>query len=225
MTQPKLAMTKTKESNPYTSGFCGIGSHENTKALSPSGKALRTCPVGGRFDIISYGDRLLGQTLCDCACHAMSRQMEQMSGVKFPAYNSIKASGPLSSLGLLSGAGAGTDGAKAAGSVDSGRPTVVVASGARFAETPTGRAARGQLEEQVRYAICTQVKAAGHEMIAMLGLTTKLIADIIDKDNPPSTGAIYAVLKRWDGAALIAMAESPVRFISFTDRGKRELFR
>jgi hypothetical protein len=175
--------------------------------------------------MITYGDRNLGEALCECSCHDMSRQMEVMSGVKFPAYNSIKLSGPLSGLGLLSGVGTGTDGAKAAGSVDDGRPTVVVASGARFAETPTGRAARGQLEEQVRYAVCTQVKAAGDEVIAMLGLTPRLIGDIIDKADPPSSGAIYAVLKRWDGANLIDMAESPVRFVRFTDRGKRELFK
>lgn len=225
MTQPKLMKKTTAETSNYQSGFCGIGSHENSKNKSPSGKSLRTCPVGGRFDTIVHGDRNLGETLCECTCHDMSRQMEVMSGVKFPAYNSIKASGPLSGLGLLSGVGTGTDGGKAAGSVDGGRPTVVVASGARFVETPSGRAARGQLEEQVRFAVCTQVRAAGDDMIAILGLTPKLIGDIINKENPPSSGAIYAVLKRWDGANLIDMAESPVRFVRFTDRGKRDLFK
>jgi hypothetical protein len=225
MTQPKMAMKKATEPSNYQSGFCGIGSHENSKAVSPSGKPLKTCPVGGRIDMITVGDRNLGEAVCECDCHTMSRKMEEMSGVKFPARNSIKDSSPLSTLGLLRGHGAGTDGHKGPGTVDDGRPTVTVASGARFAETPTGRAARGQLEEQVRYAVCTQVKAAGHEMIAILGLTPKLIGDIINREDPPSSGAIYAVLKRWDSANLIDMAESPVRFVRFTDRGKRDLFK
>lgn len=62
-------------------------------------------------------------------------------------------------------------------------------------------------------------------MIAMLGLSPKTLAAMIDPENPPSTGAIYSVLKRWEGAAQVDMAESPVRFIRFTAKGKRDLFR
>jgi hypothetical protein len=151
--------------------------------------------------------------------------MEEMSGIKFPARNSIRDSSPLSGLGLLRTPGNGTDDAKAGGSVDDGRPTVVVASGAMFAVTPTGRAARGQLEEQVRHVVCTQVKAAGKEMIAILGLTPATIGIMIDREDPPSSGAIHAVLKRWEGQAMVDLGESPFRFIGFTQRGERDLLR
>lgn len=225
MTQPKTATIQKKTSSGYQSGFCSIGSCENSKAVSPSGKPLKTCPIGGRIDMIMFGDKNIGEAVCECKCHAVSRQMEELSGVRFPARNSIKDSGPLSALGLLSPGGMGTDGARAGRSVDDGRPTVTVASGVRFVETPTGRAARGQLEEQVRHAVSVQVRAGGDEMIAMLGLSPKTLAAMIDPENPPSTGAIYSVLKRWEGAAQIDMAESPVRFIRFTAKGKRDLFR
>lgn len=210
----------------YVTGFCGIGSHENAPLISPSGKPLRACPVGGRLEATDgRGERVLGEIICVCACHDMSRQMEELSGTKFPIFSSRRASPALSRLGLLSPGANGTDGATAAGSVNVERPTVVVPSGARFAVTPTGRAARGQLEELVRHYVCQQVKAAGEDMIAMLGLTTQFLSLLIDKDSPPSTGAIHAVLKRWEGANYIDLAESPVRFVRFTERGKRELFR
>lgn len=214
-----------KEESSYQSGFCTIGSHEGTKPLSPSGLLLKTCPIGGRFEMIGLGDKMIGEAECTCSCHAMSRQMEDLSGIRFPTRNSIRDSSPLSGLGLLRATSNATDDARAAGSDHDGRPTVTVASGATFAVTPSGRAARGQLEDQVRHVVTTQVKAAGAEMIAVLGLMPSTIGMMIDKDNPPSSGAIYAVLKRWEGHALVDLAESPFRFVRFTERGARDLLR
>ncbi len=210
----------------YVTGFCGVGSHEGKEHKSSTGAILRSCPVGGRIEMTDgSGHRSYGDVLCTCSCHSMSRQMEELTGVKFPAFSPRKSSPALSRLGLLSTPGATTAGHGAPGSVDVDRPTVVTASGARFVVTPTGRSARGQLEEQVRHVISVQVKAAGEDMIAMIGLTTNTIAVLIDKDNQPSTGAIYSILKRWDGAAMVELADKPFRFLRFTDRGKRELLR
>ena len=220
VTQPSKKSAVKEVPSVYRSGFCSLRSHENTKLFSPSGVALKACPVGGRFDM---GREYGGIAECTCECHQMSRQMEQLSGVKFPVLNPRREGAPLSKLGLLSPGGVGTGHANGVGTVDPDRPTVVVASGARFAVTPTGRAARGQLEEQVRYAINTQIKAAGEDMIKILGLTPGVIATMIDKDDPPSTGAIYSVLKRWENNVFVELGESPFRFLCMTDRGKREL--
>jgi hypothetical protein len=211
--------------NIYVTGFCGIGSHEGLKIKSPSGALLKTCPVGGRVEMYGYNDRHIGTAECTCECHDMSRQMEDMSGIKFPSRDSVKESSPLSGLGYLRAAGDGTNPDGSGRSVDPDAPSVVVASGARFAVTPTGRSARGQLEEQVRHVVSVQVKAAGEEMIAMLGLTPTMIGLAIDKENPPSSGAIYAVLKRWEGSAMVDLGEKPFRFLRFTDRGKRDLLK
>lgn len=223
-----VVKTAVKQEAPsiYVTGFCGIGSHENSPLISPSGKTLRACPVGGRIEGTNGMGRPIGEDiLCTCLCHSTSREMETLTGVKFPAFSAGRTSPALSRLGLLSAGGVGTNTGKATGSVDMERPTVAVASGARFAVTPTGRAARGQLEEQVRYHICRQVRQAGEDMIALLGLNPTMLAKMIDAEDPPSTGAIHAVLKRWDNACLVELGESPFRFIRFTDRGKRDLFR
>lgn len=218
-----MAVTETKPGkrvveSTYISGFCGIGSHEGAKNLSPSGQVLKSCPQGGRFD----GGRL-GVMICTCTCHDVTRQMESLTGIQVPALEINRTTPSLDRLLREVNGAAGGGKAPGIGVIDG--PSVTVASGARFAVTPTGRAARGQLEEQVRYAICVQVKAGGDEMIALLGLSPATLAAMIDKENPPSTGAIYSVLKRWESNGMVELAESPFRFIRFTERGKRELFR
>jgi hypothetical protein len=217
-----MAVTETKPGkkvveSTYVSGFCGIGSHEGAKNLSPSGQRLKSCPQGGRFD----GGRL-GVMVCTCQCHDVTRQMEGMTGIQVPALEINRTTPSLDRL--LREAERSSGGAKGPGIGVIDGPSVTVASGVRFAVTPTGRAARGQLEEQVRYAICVQVKAGG-EMIELLGLSPSTLAVMIDRENPPSTGAIYSVLKRWESNGMVDLAESPFRFIRFTERGKRELFR
>ena len=223
---PDKAKQKAKEpegpghSRPgtYITGFCGLGNHEGSKNLSPSGAVMRACNVGGRADA-----GRLGIIICNCSCHDMTREMEQMTGRQIPPIVINRTTPSLDRL--LRESSIATGSAGTSGSVAPGRPSVVTASGARFVATPTGRAAKGQLEEQVRHAVSVQVSAAGEDMIAMLGLTPETLSKMIDKENPPSTGAVYSVLKRWEGHNLVELGEKPFRFVRFTDRGKRELFR
>ena len=199
-------------------GFCGIGNHEGTKNVSPSGAVMRSCNVGGRSDA-----GRVGIIVCVCECHNMTREMEQMTGREIPPLMINRTTPSLDRL--LRESAVGPTPAGTGGSGDPGRPTVAVASGARFVATPTGRAAKGQLEEQVRHAVCVQVTAAGDDMIRLLGLSPDMLAKMIDKDSPPSTGAVYSVLKRWESQALVELGEKPFRFLAFTERGKRELYR
>lgn len=226
--EQKAAPKPTKPAAPsiYQSGFCTIGSHENTVKLSPSGKQLKSCPVGGRFDMgVQYRRAIDEDTLCTCPCHDTSRQMEELSGIKFPAHSVQREGSALSGMGLLQPPRVGTDGAKAPVDGDVNRPTVAAPSGRLFTATPSGRAARGQLEESVRHFVNQQVRAAGDEMIAILGLTPDFLGSLIDPVNPPSSGAIYSVFIRWEKQNFVELSKSPFRFIRYTDRGKRELFR
>jgi hypothetical protein len=225
VTEVKAKPIAKKEESSYQSGFCTVGSHENTQNKGPSGAILKACPVAGRFEMFGYNQRMIGVAECTCFCHVMSRQMEELSGVKFPVRSSIRDGSALSGLGLLGTTSPYTNTGKAAVSDEASRPTVAVASGATFVATPSGRAARGQLEEQVRHVISVQVNAGGSEMIAMLGLMPSTLGLMIDADDPPSSGAIYAVLKRWEKQALVDLAESPFRFVRFTERGTRDLLR
>jgi hypothetical protein len=47
-------------------------------------------------------------------------------------------------------------------------------------------------------------------------LTTDVIAVLIDVDNPPSPGAVHAVLTRWDDENFAIVKKNPVRFECFT---------
>jgi hypothetical protein len=203
----------------YTqTGFCGIGNHEGSKNKTANGAVLRACVIGGRTDAGK-----VGIIVCICDCHDMAREMEAMSGVQIPPVLVNRTPPRLGSL--LGLAPRTTGGTGTSGTGDVGRPSVVLPSGARFVATPTGRAAKGQLEEQVRHFVSVQVSAAGDEMIAMLGLQPGTIAKGINVDSPPSTGAVYSVLKRWEAAAMVELRDGPFAFVRFTERGKRELFR
>ena len=96
--------------------------------------------------------------------------------------------------------------------------TVPTLDGPRtFEPTPTGRAARGELEEKVRLAI---IKVYGFE-----GLTPETIAVLVNKDDPPSVGAIHAILTRWEERSLAIIARKPMRFVEFTELGRAHLMR
>lgn len=202
----------------YVTGFCGIGAHEAQTVKSESGAVLKSCPPGGRFS----ADRI-GQILCMCECHDTTRELEELTKVQFPATIINRQTPALSRALHVPSGTTGSDGAPVSG--QAGRPTVVVASGRTFVATPSGRAQRGQLEEQVRHACEQQVKFGGADMIALLGLRPETLALMIDRENPPSTGAIYSVLKRWERTAFVELAADPFRFVRFTPLGERNLVR
>lgn len=96
--------------------------------------------------------------------------------------------------------------------------TVPTLDGPRtFEPTPTGRAARGELEDKVRLAI---IKVYGFE-----GLTPDTIAVLVNKDDPPSVGAIHAILTRWEEKGLAIIARKPMRFVEFSELGRAHLMR
>lgn len=84
-----------------------------------------------------------------------------------------------------------------------------------FAPTPSGKRARGQLEQQV-LEICEQFTKG---LIEVEDLTPHVIAENIDEVEPPSVGAIGAVFDRWVALGFARCEKKPVRFVSFTVDG------
>ena len=86
---------------------------------------------------------------------------------------------------------------------------------AQFEDTPSGKRARGQLEDEVLY-VCSQFSRG--ELDEEI-LTPAIIGALIDESNPPSVGAIVAVFNRWTKIGFANYAQKPLRFESFTAAG------
>lgn len=77
----------------------------------------------------------------------------------------------------------------------------------------TDRRKRGELEDNVE-VVC-RLWLLRH--LPWSSLTTDAIALMVDANDPPSQGAIYAVLMRWSDSNLAVIERSPLRFMLFSD--------
>lgn len=94
-----------------------------------------------------------------------------------------------------------------------------------FVPTPSGRAAKGELEERVRvkFKAMLSIGQFAVDMLKAHGMTPKNMSLGLDKENPPSEGAIYSIFKRWSEKEYVKLSEKPFQVVEFTDRGRREL--
>lgn len=209
---------------PIVSGFCDTGSHEGTARLSPGGSLLVPCKQTYH---VHSGHKIL-TFVCTCDCHKDFNEIRQMMAMMKATHDGndaildapILQEIPAPTVGGTSGVTPVTATPAPFAPVvgTSLRPTIPAKPVEKtFDPTPTGRAARGQLEEKVRIVV-----AQLHELAAGM-LTPKMIAGRINKDSPPSQGAVHAVLIRWEQRGLVELAKNPFRFEKFTDLGKRQL--
>lgn len=193
----------------YISGYCGIGSCEGTSPTSFTGKPMKVCVA---YDI------------CTCSCHKKFDSMyqkihEPRVGHQNPNYEPA----PPIDLTWMDEPNAGPV------QVITAPPKVEYAdkpseltpglleSAREFEPTYDGYRRRGQLEAEVQ-RVCNR---------AMLGefdenCTAKFVAEQIDPDNPPSTGAIGAVFKRWESYGYAVINKHPVYFKRLTIEGMRD---
>lgn len=211
---------------PYISGFCAVGAHEGAKKLSPGGTLFRPCP-GAYFYMGGGGE-------CKCDCHTAFKQIRELmasmqvntgsddlsdrprdGGTPDPTHTPVPVT---SSVSVEPSPFAHTN---AGLTIPPPRPSVIT-GGKSFKATPSGRAAKGELEEKVRVQLA-KVCSANADMVAMTGLTPKVLSVAIDDDKPPSQGAIHAILIRWEQKGLVELGTKPFRFLKFTDLGRRQL--
>lgn len=199
---------------PYITQHCANGSCEGTQKVSKLGAAFPQCR--GQY---SYRGRLI---TCTHECHEMFRQLREITGIAADvapvAIEQTSVLGKLSVRNFLH-APLPTSGANATEPVD---PTVVADANAPWKPTPSGQRARGQLEEQVRVEVM-RFYNSNPQVIETIGLSPSLLAAAINKEHPPSQGAVYAVMKRWERDNLVTLAEKPFRLVGITDLGKRRL--
>jgi hypothetical protein len=88
-----------------------------------------------------------------------------------------------------------------------------------FNETPTGRQARGQLEQLVLLAVTRWVSSDSKEDCSINWICANI--EEIDKITLASKGAIQAVLRRWMDIEFVLVGGQPFQFFGFTPEGKQ----
>jgi len=201
-------------------GLCINGQCEATKPKSPSGKPMPVC---------------LSWDWCKCKCHKQITDMYQLAGLprEEPDQNpdfhpdkgnfimpAVFADTPHNVLSSSNGTGAHTDTSDAVVTPSDALHATLEASlatglmPAGVTPTPTGRKARGQLEMEV-LEVCAEYSRNVFDWEAC---TPKNISEEIGKRNaaePPSTGAIVEVFKRWDKLEFAVWDKKPIRLVKF----------
>lgn len=227
MTQPKLASS-------YITGFCASGQHEKTTLKSPKGLTLRACE--GRY-LVHVGPNVFGavrEIVCTCDCHAAFREIAQMMGLMdmMHGFGETVADAPVKEnpapivptpVAVLPAPGI-VEPLLPVAPPPIAMPTQVTSQllpfqRTGFKPTPTGRAARGQLEDKIR-----QIVQEFHELAAGM-LTPEAIGKMINRESPPSNGAIHACLTRWSDRGWVTLEKKPFRLGVVTEGGKRNLFK
>lgn len=205
----------------YITGFCQTGACEGVDKRSPSGQKIQSClgwysvPTSGTF-----GRQI--EVVCTHSCHDTTRELREMmaamgKSMPIPERPRLKERPALilrpATVEQPAPAESAPIAAPSGGLLPFQRATVD-----GLARTPSGRAAKGALEERVRLVL-VQAKI----FVEMDMVTPGYICRIIDKENPPSQGAVLAVLERWEKKNLIQIADKPKRISKITNLGERFL--
>lgn len=188
----------------YVTGHCASGACYGSKKQAPSGARFQACQW--KYE---YRGKLI---VCTHECHSqfeeMLAMMAEMNG------------GDASALGLLGPTGEPLTAVTRIDDTPRGVPLSLrpldLETTKTFAPTPSGRAARGELEENVRAVIAAHFEVFDH-------LTPQIIGVLINKETPPSEGAIHSVLMRWEAKGLATVERKPFRFGTFTTAGLKYL--
>lgn len=229
-----MSTATLKTTGTYVTPHCQNGGHENAKVLSPGGALMPSCRG-------EYNYRYLNVT-CFCWCHEMFRTMRDQQaaavseeedgtpGTDTPATVALAPLQPVITGGPPSADTAPTEekldfyGEATGDSSLSPQVRRFINKhvfGLDMSDAPDltdkrydegKRRARGSLDINVE-AVCRLWldRKLPYEM-----LTPSDIAMIIDVSNPPSPGAIHAVLTRWAEGGLCMVGSKPVRFIGFS---------
>lgn len=198
---------------PFRTGHCAVGACEGKQAKGSSGRVLKPCRDWKH---------------CPCKCHAeidslyamvqKPREYKDLSGYE-PEPNHFWMPSLEERAAMHAAQKAGVQNV-AEVLVESPMPEVIPSSYKRaFTPTPTGRAARGELEWNVK-EICDEYLVEGYKEPC----TPAFISELIGKRRdgaPPSSGAVNAVFERWVKIGFATIEKKPTRFVGYTPDGVR----
>lgn len=196
----------------YPTGHCQIGSHEGVRNLSYSGIPMKPC------DFI---------VTCPCDCHDALDKLFALTDRPRVFVDSSGYVAPPREFWLPSDDPEWLSSLPAPGDVPRNDEDAAVAPVRgpmvpSYIPTPTGRAARGQLESWVHAAFQVWLIEQGFMIGSTEMCTPTWIATQIKKTEAiePSVGAIDAVFKRWHDLGFAVMEKKPTRLVSITSEGK-----
>lgn len=192
---------------PMKTGFCNNGWCEGSKAKDWRGNPVPTCEF-----IVT----------CPCSCHDQLDKLFAMTDAERIVVDSSGYRLPERTYWMPSDEPLpprSTDGGTVTHEyVESPAPDTVPASIRRgFTPTPTGRAARGELEQWVKDECDVWLIDKPGEPC-----TPKYLAGEIARSQaipPPSVGAISAVFERWVKLGFAVIDKKPTRFVKYTEDG------
>lgn len=200
------------------SGFCSIGLHEGLRPKNVWGTPLKVCVVLGHD----------GGIRCNCKCHKDIDEMYEAAGApRIPQQNPDWNPPPRQDLSYVWDrplVSAGVDAATVAyepgaAPTDGG----IVLESPRYTDaqpTASGTRRRGQLEEEVQ-RVCVGYLKGEFTADDEGYMTTKHIAHLVSEDDPPSPGAVHAVLIRWEKIGYATLNRDPLEFALLTPEGMK----
>lgn len=202
----------------HISGFCGNGLHEGTSPKSIWGTPQKVCVILGHD----------GEARCNCKCHKDIDEMYEKAGMpRVPQQNPEWKPPPRQDLSYVwdRSSDPTQPGAEPVAYEPGASPGDggIVLESPRYADadpTPSGTRRRGQLEEEVQ-RICVGYLKGEYSSDEDGYMTTKHIATLIDADSPPSSGAIHAVLLRWEKIGYAVLNRKPLEFSLVTPDGMK----
>lgn len=239
--EPVGRLERTIQKVPYITGFCGNGAHEGAIKFTHNGARLRSC--SGDYTIQGKLYR------CRCDCHDAFRQIAEITGLTTQSTGSFDLIGQMFSpssfidVDPLGGIPTQREGEPLADTTEakaspSDPPTPPVPfipaqpSGFRmfspvsvpeFKPTKTGQRARGQLEAQVAKVTLQWFK--NQDSSSPRPMKPDECAMLVNPSSPPSSGAVYAIFKRWETQAYCKLGSKPFRMTELTEQGLRSLSR
>jgi len=197
--------------NPYVSGFCGGKNQcEGMRPKSPTGKPMKTCHLW---------------LTCPCDCHEFISMAFAKAGRERVTMDNPEYIVDHSHFILPTAAEVAAE--KAASTInpvtiiksdDERLPDTVVR---KFTASPTGRAAKGELELYVKQC-CDEYFTAPNrrELTCDVKHVQQWIKSRDLTAKEPSAGAVDAVFKRWDRLGFALIGKKPTRFVMYSDEGR-----
>lgn len=208
----------------WISGFCGTGCHEGTQPVNANGTPLKVC--------VAIGDGPGAKNRCACKCHTKIDKMYESANIpRVPQQSPLWKPAPSPDLSWLyeddtlavaTSVSGGTTNPSA--DTEPARDHGIPVHQPRHApdeRTPSGYRRKGQLEDSVN-EVCTGYLKGNYASDSNGDMTTKHIAHLIDPENPPSPGAVQAVLERWVKLGYAEMRRKPVGFQMLTVEGMQK---
>lgn len=191
---------------PIKTGFCLAGWHEATRPRDRFDQPVPTCDKW--------------QT-CPCDCHVSITQFYKESGKERvvhsnPDYTPVES--PVNIFELVEAPSLLADVELPSHVMVS--PAIGVVPGAvvkQFNKTPSGRAARGQLEAMVKEVTDTWVIENDRHPCTPDYVSAEIAK--LHKIDAPNPVGIHAVFRRWEKMNFATIEVKPVRFTGYTDEG------